>query len=112
MPAATFRWYMVDSIEFLNILKKLAIPIFNFRSPSVRKKVKKSKLFDTAIRKRFIPMAVFSYVKNFYKDEPYRSLFIYKMKSQEKSKNLSMEFFSDDVKIIISVLRKEARLHA
>ena len=38
--------------------------------------------------------------------------FIHKMRSQEKSKNLSMEFFSDDVKIIISVLRKEARLHA
>lgn len=32
-------------------------------------------------------------------------------KSQEKSKNLSMEFLSDDVKIRISVLKKGESLH-
>ena len=34
------------------------------------------------------------------------------LKLQEKSKNLSMEFLADDVKIIISVLQKGESLHA
>ena len=40
-----------------------------------------------------------------------RIIILISNKSQEKSKNISMEFLSDNVKIIVSVSRKETGLY-